>query len=177
MKITLSGIGSKTLLAVTSVKFRLLAILGAIGGAITMALGGWDESIITLLIFMGIDLATGVICAVMKKSKKSKSGGLKSKSFTNGIWKKGASLLLIIVTVRLDILIGTDYIRDWAVIALALGELLSIVENLGLIGVPIPKIVAKALDVLQSDEKYQSVDAEEVINNENDDLEDSKRVS
>jgi toxin secretion/phage lysis holin len=58
-------------------------------------------------------------------------------------------LLFVIVAVQADRLLGSDYIRDAVCIGLCINEILSIVENLGLAGVPLPDAVVKALEQLQ----------------------------
>ena len=64
--------------------------------------------------------------------------------------KKLVSLLLVLVAVRLDIPLGTSYIRDAVCIAFVANELLSITENAGLLGVPLPTVITKAIELLQS---------------------------
>ena len=132
-------------------KNAIICIGGTVGSAIAALFGGWDASIITLLIFMAIDYATGLIVAgVFHKSKKTESGALESRAGWKGLIKKCVTLLFIVIAVRLDLLIGSNYIRDGVCIAFILNEVLSIVENAGLMGIPIPMIITKAIDVLQS---------------------------
>lgn len=72
-----------------NIKTYVCAIIGAIGGAVSAALGGWDNAIITLLIFMAADFATGIACAIFwNKSSKSENGALSSKACWQGIIKK-----------------------------------------------------------------------------------------
>ena len=99
---------------------------------------------------MGIDLVTGVVTAVMGKSKHSSSGSLSSKAGWIGLAKKFCILLMVVVGVRIDILVGTNYIRDTVCISFCLNELLSIVENTTLMGIPYPPVIKKAIDVLQT---------------------------
>ena len=66
------------------------------------------------------------------------------------MYKKFCTLLLITVSVRMDILLGTTYIRDAVCISFCLNELLSIVENTSLMGIPYPPAIKKAIDVLQT---------------------------
>ena len=71
-----------------------ITVIGCIGGVISTALGGWDAGLIALIIFMGIDYATGILlAAVFKKSKKSKTGALESNAGFKGLLKKGMCLL------------------------------------------------------------------------------------
>jgi toxin secretion/phage lysis holin len=125
-------------------------IAGIVGGFITALLGGWDSALVTLIVFMGVDFFTGVVTAAMGKSKHTDSGGLSSKAGWFGLAKKVCTLLLIAVAVRMDILLGTTYIRDAVCISFCLNELLSIVENTSLMGVPFPPAIKKAIDVLQT---------------------------
>ena len=131
-------------------KETICTIAGLIGGFIAALFGGWDSALVTLVIFMGVDFFTGVVTAAIGKSKHSESGGLNSKAGWVGIAKKICTLLLITVAVRMDILIGTNYIRDAVCISFCLNELLSIVENTSLMGIPYPPAIKKAIDVLQT---------------------------
>lgn len=131
-------------------KNTLICIFGAAGSALAAVFGGWDASIITLLIFMGIDYVMGLIVAgVFHKSKKTATGALESRAGWKGLVKKGCTLLFVVIAVRLDLLIGSNYIRDGVCIAFILNEALSIVENGGLMGIPIPKVITNAIDVLK----------------------------
>jgi len=131
-------------------KETICTIAGLIGGFVAVIFGGWDSALVTLVIFMGIDFFTGVVTAAMRKSKHTDSGVLSSKAGWFGLAKKVCTLLLIAVAVRMDILLGTTYIRDAVCISFCLNELLSIVENTSLMGVPFPPAIKKAIDVLQT---------------------------
>ena len=95
------------------------------------------------------DFATGMITGAMGKSKHSKTGKLNSKAGWYGLAKKDSILMLIIVAVRLDILLNTSYVRDAVCIAFCVNELLSIVENTSLMGIPYPPALKNAIEVLQ----------------------------
>ena len=125
-------------------------IAGVVGGFIATLLGGWDSALATLVVFMGIDFVTGLVTAVMGKSKHSDSGLLNSKAGWIGLAKKFCILLMVVVGVRIDILLGTTYIRDTVCISFCLNELLSIIENATLMGIPFPPVIKKAIDVLQT---------------------------
>lgn len=131
-------------------KTGILTVLGAAGGAIASLLGGWDYGIQTLLLFMLADYITGlVVAAFFHRSPNAETGALSSNAGLRGIGKKLAMLVLVLVSVRLDPVLGTDYLRDAVVIALTLNELLSIVENVGLTGFPIPDVIQQAIDLLR----------------------------
>ena len=135
---------------IVGVKPWILVIVGTVGSFLAELFGGWGEDMQSLLIFMGIDFILGLaIAAIWKKSGKSDSGALSSWSAWKGLMRKGASLLVVLVAHRLDMMIGCDYIRTAVIIAFCADELISIVENLGIMGVPLPAVIAKAIDVLK----------------------------
>lgn len=128
----------------------ICAAIGIVGGWIASMLGGWDSALVTLLIFMAVDYVTGLIVAgVFHKSQKSESGALESRAGWKGLCRKGATLLVVLVAYRLDIVIGSDYIRNAVIIAFIANETISIVENAGLMGVPIPAAITKAIEILK----------------------------
>ena len=63
--------------------------------------------------------------------------------------RKGAILLFVLIGHRLDVAMCTTYIRDAVCIAFIANELISIVENAGLMGIPIPTVITKAIDILK----------------------------
>ena len=128
----------------------LSGVLGTIGSVIASAFGGWDTALQTLLIFMGIDYITGLVVAgVFHKSSKTKSGALESRAGWKGLCRKGVTLLVVLVACRLDMIINSNFIRDAVVIAFVTNETISIIENAGLMGVPIPTVIVKAIEVLK----------------------------
>ena len=132
-------------------KATLCGVAGAIGSGIAYLFGGWDTALITLLIFMGIDYITGLVVAgIFKKSKKSESGGIQSNASFKGLIKKCMILAFVVIGCRLDMLIGSTYIRDAVCITFIVNETISIIENAGLMGVPFPKVLTNALDILNN---------------------------
>ena len=128
----------------------LYSTIGAIGGFVAMAFGGWSDALITLIIFMSVDYITGLaVAGIFKKSKKSENGALESRAGFKGLCRKGVALLIVLIATRLDIMMNTTYIRDAVVIAFVANEGTSIIENAGLMGVPIPSVVKRAIDVLK----------------------------
>ena len=108
----------------------------------------------TLVIFMAIDWLSGMICAgVFKASRKTESGGLSSKVGFIGLAKKCMMMLFVLVGARLDVVFGMTYIRDSVCIAFVANELLSIVENAGYMGLPVPEAIKNAVDVLKKQRK------------------------
>ena len=150
-------------------KETICLVIGAIGAGIASLFGGWDSALVTLIIFMGVDFATGLITGAMGKSKHSKSGKLNSKAGWYGLAKKCSILMLIIVAVRLDILLNTNYVRDAVCIGFCVNELLSIVENTSLMGIPYPPAIKKAIEVLQKRAAHIDDEIQEMIDNMEDD--------
>ena len=132
----------------------ICAGIGLIGSLISTAFGGWDAGLVTLVVFMAIDYITGLITAgVFKKSPKTEHGALESRAGWKGLCRKGVTLLIVLVATRLDIVIGSSFIRDAVVIAFVANETISIIENAGLMGIPIPKVIIKAIEILKHKEE------------------------
>ena len=129
-------------------KQMICTAAGAVGGFI--AFGGFDAAMITLLIFMTADYITGLLVAgVFHASPKSETGALESKAGFKGLVRKGMTLLFVLIACRLDTILGVNYIRDAVCIAFIVNELISLVENGGLMGVPIPEPLMDAIEVLK----------------------------
>lgn len=126
---------------------------GVVGSFLSYLLGGWSDAIVTLLLFMLIDYITGLLVAgVFHASNKTESGALESRAGWKGLVKKGCTLLYIVIANRLDMQLGTSFIKDSVCIAFITNELLSIIENAGLMGLPIPTAITKAIDILNKKE-------------------------
>ena len=135
-----------------NIKGMLFAFVGMLGGLIAKLLGGWTSDMITLVIFMAIDFITGLLVAgVFKKSNKSDTGALNSKAGWKGLCKKCLTLFFVIIAHRLDIELGINYIRTSAIVGFIANEAMSIVENAGLMGMPLPKIITRAIEVLKEE--------------------------
>ncbi len=142
-------------------KTGFLTGVGVVGSAIASLFGGWDAAIGTLLIFMGIDYVTGLMVAgIFHHSTKTETGALESRVGWKGLCRKGVTLLIVIIAHRLDLMLGTTVIRDAVVIAFVANETISIVENAGLMGVPIPAALTKAIDVLNAKANQEERDHE-----------------
>lgn len=134
----------------TDTKAVLMGGAAIAGGAISQAFGGWDSAMMTLLIFMAIDYLSGLIVAgVFRASDKSETGALNSIACWQGLLKKGMTLVIVLVAARLDIVLGTAFVRDAVVIAYVVNEAISIIENAGLMGLPVPDVIMSAIEQLQ----------------------------
>ena len=132
------------------IKNSVLAALAAVGGFLAHALGGWDASLKVLVALMAADYATGLLVAALwRKSNKSETGALDSKASFKGLCKKGIILLLVWLGTLLDTAVGADYVRTAVVLFFIGNEGLSLLENVGLMGVPFPAFLQKALEALR----------------------------
>ncbi|MGM9566449.1 phage holin family protein [Evtepia sp.] len=131
------------------IKNGVLAAFAFIGSFVANALGGWDAAMQVLVALMVADYITGVlVAAVWHKSSKSSSGTLNSVAGFKGILKKCAILALVWIGVLLDNATGANYIRTAVVLFFIGNEGISLLENLGLMGVPYPEFLKKALEAL-----------------------------
>lgn len=136
------------------IKNLIVVTFGSIGSLLSFLLGGFDSVMIALLIFMVIDFLSGLILAIVfKKSKKTESGRLSSQAGILGLTKKIFILFLVAVSTQLDIILGTTFIRDGTVIGFISMEGISIIENASLAGLPIPKVIKNALEIISKKEK------------------------
>ena len=131
-------------------KEKICTLLGLLGSALCWAFGGWDASIAALLVCMAVDYISGsMVALVFHNSRKTESGTYNSTYGLKGLCKKGMMLLFVLVAVQIDKMLGTAYARDAVCIGFCSNEVLSIIENLGLAGIPMPQAVTKALEQLQ----------------------------
>lgn len=131
-------------------KETVCTALGVVGSLLAAAFGGWDAALMALMICIAVDYVSGSIVAlVFHNSSKSETGAYNSTYGLKGLCKKGLMLLFVLVAVQIDRVLGADYVRDAVCIGFCSNEVLSIVENLGLAGVPMPQAVVKALEQLQ----------------------------
>lgn len=118
--------------------------LSAIGGFFLDCIGGWDNEIAFLLCLIGVDIFTGILKAVKQKS-------LSSTSMRDGLFKKSIIILIIVLAVRGDFVIKDFfghpimwndhelYLRTAFCLWFMLEELISVIENADVLGVPLPK--------------------------------------
>jgi len=137
----------------SNVKTVICTVLGVIGGFVAQLFGGWTEDIVTLISFMAVDFVMGLLLAgVFHKSNKSENGNLNSRAGWKGLCKKCVTLLFVLIAHRLDVSLGTEYIRTATIIGFIANEVISIVENAGLMGLPLPKVITKAIDILKKED-------------------------
>lgn len=117
--------------------------LMTIGAALAWLIGGFDSLVQIFVLFIIIDYLTGLIKAWINKEMSSQKG-------LRGIVKKLALISLVVVAEKIDVLIsGNDFVRNTILYSLITNETISILENAGMMGLPIPKQFYQALDKLK----------------------------
>ena len=135
---------------IMNVKNGVLAVLAVVGGAAAKLFGGWDAVLQVLVGLMAADYITGVlVAAVWQRSGKSETGALDSRAGFKGICKKCMILLLVWLGVMLDRATGAGVFRTMIVLFFVGNEGLSLLENLGLMGVKYPSFLQKALEAMK----------------------------
>lgn len=135
---------------------KITEILAAIGGAIASFFVGLPPIIWILLAVMTIDYVTGIICGFMGVSPKTETGGLSSGAAFKGLLKKAVIILVVLLAALLDkaVSIGAGVTFEAVAGATCLwfiaSEGFSILENVTAMGVPIPKILLQALEIMRS---------------------------
>lgn len=123
-------------------------VVATTGIGFTYIFGGWDTCLIVLVLLMFIDYATGLIAAIIQQKLNSHIG-------FNGILRKSTILFVLIVAVLLDRLINqSTWVFRTVVAYFYIGnEGISILENCGKCGLPLPKRLMKALEQLKKKEE------------------------
>ena len=137
------------------IKIFILSGVACVGAAIASLFGGWTGAMTTLVILMLIDYVTGIIVAgVFHNSPKCSGGALSSAVGFKGICRKFVILLIVVVACRVDLLLETNIIRDATCIGFCANELVSITENAGLMGIPLPRKLVEAIEVLRGENDH-----------------------
>lgn len=137
-----------------STKNIMVGVFSVAGGVL---FGQWDLPLRTLVLFMLIDYATGLMVAfAFKNSPKTEDGRVSSSAGYKGIMKKGMGLLIVLVAYRLDLLAGSDIVRNTVITFFIANEAISINENAILMGVDIPSYFTKFIHTLRDKEDNQN---------------------
>lgn len=121
----------------------ITSIVGTLGAVVTYAFGTRSEIFSFLLLVIVIDYITGVAASLKEKA------GLNSNVGFWGLTKKGLILLIIMLAHRLDVLFGTDVIMTGAIYFYLANELISITENYGRLGLPLPERIKELIAILK----------------------------
>lgn len=131
---------------------KILEVVGAaIGAALGAAFAGWSWTPMhtILVIFMVIDYLTGVMVAWLGLSPKTETGGLSSKAGFVGLAKKAFIVIFVLLGAALDTALHSTVIQSMIICMYISNEGLSIIENASLLGVPIPKALKDALEIMR----------------------------
>ncbi len=135
-------------------KEKICALMGVLGGALASLFGPWTSDLTALTVFMAVDFLSGVAVAlVFHKSNKTPTGAYSSACSFAGLAKKAMLMAMVAVGHQMDVVLGLNYIRTALCVAFLTNEGMSILENAGLMGIPIPTALQNALDVLHKKEE------------------------
>ena len=125
--------------------------LAVVGGFVAGLYGGWTGIMTVLVIFMVADYFLGCACALTGKSAKTEGGHFLSSVAFVGLLKKATIMLVVLLAVQLDKAVGdaAAMFQTAAVFFYLANEGLSIIENCGLLGVPVPNVLKNALEALR----------------------------
>ncbi len=131
-------------------------ILAAIGGAIASFFVSMPPLVWILIAVMSIDYLTGLITGAMGKSNKTENGYLESHAALKGLLKKSLIILVVLLAALLDQAVSAgagiqfEAVMGATCLWFIASEGLSILENVALMGVPVPKILLKLLEVMRA---------------------------
>lgn len=148
---------------------KVIEFLSAVGGAIASFFTTMPPLVYILIGVMSIDYVTGLICGAMGKSKKTETGYLASHEAWKGLLKKGVILLVVLLANLLDIAVSkgagitVEAVMGATCLWFIASEGLSILENVASMGVPVPKILIRMLEIMREkgdapEEKKQTED-------------------
>ena len=124
-------------------------VWGWVGACVGVVIGFWTGLPAlgqAVLIVQGADILTGLACAVLGKSQKSESGKVSSRVMLEGIIKKGAEWLVVLVCIYAGAPLGMDGVGSMAMTYVIATELVSLLENFELLGLNVP-LLKTILDV------------------------------
>ena len=134
---------------------KLSEFIAAIGGAIASFFVSMPPLVWILIAVMSIDYVTGLICGAMGKSKKTETGYLASHEAWKGLMKKALILLVVLLSNLLDIAVSNgagitfEAVMGATCLWFIASEGLSVLENVASMGVPVPKILLKLLEIMR----------------------------
>lgn len=134
---------------------KVLEILSAVGGAVASFFINMPPLVWILIAVMSIDYVTGLICGAMGKSKKTENGYLASHEAWKGLMKKALIMLVVLLANLLDMAVskgaGIQFEATMGATCLwfIASEGLSVLENVASMGVPVPKIMLKLLEIMR----------------------------
>lgn len=139
------------------IKTSTITLTALCGGAIVNMLGGWTRDMQTLLLLIGLDFITGLLIAtVFKNSTKTNGGALESRACVKGLFRKCMILIFVMVAHEIDVTLNIEYVRTTVIIGFITNELISLVENAGLMGIKLPNVITNSIEILQNKSESQN---------------------
>lgn len=134
---------------------KIWKTIAAAAGAVVSFFSGLPPILWVLLSVMTLDYLTGIICGLMGKSQKTEHGGLSSSTAFSGLLKKLLIIVIVALAYLLDHAVGLNVGVQFAAVSGATclwfiaSEGISVIENAAQMGVPIPKALRQALEVMK----------------------------
>ena len=129
--------------------------IAAVGGAVASFFVNMPPLVWILIAVMSIDFITGLICGAMGKSQKTENGYISSNQAFIGLMKKALILLVVLLAALLDKAVSAgagisfDAVMGATCLWFIASEGFSILENVALMGIPVPKILLKLLEIMK----------------------------
>ena len=146
---------------------KITELVAAVGGAVASFFVTMPPIVWVLIAVMSIDYVTGLTCGALGKSKKTENGYLASHEAFKGLLKKALILLVVLLAALLDyaVSIGAGIAFEAVMGATCLwfiaSEGFSILENVACMGVPVPKILLRVLEIMKEKGSVPEDQAEE----------------
>jgi toxin secretion/phage lysis holin len=118
-------------------------VASLVGGAITFSFGEWSQLLSLFLFVVLLDYISGISASIVEGK------GLNSAVGFKGLIKKFAIVLIIALSYQIDKALGLDVIMSGAIYFFLANELISVVENYGRMGLPLPSQIKKIIQVLK----------------------------
>ena len=134
---------------------KVTEILAAVGGAIVSFFVAMPPLVWILIAVMTIDYITGLICGALGKSKKTENGYLESHAAFIGLMKKALILLVVLLAALLDMAVSKgagiqfEAVMGACCLWFIASEGMSILENVASMGVPVPRVMMKLLEIMR----------------------------
>lgn len=112
------------------------------GSIASLLFGGISKLLLFLVAFVIIDYITGVFAALVEKNLSSRVG-------FKGIAQKVFIFALVSIAHVFDIILGTTVIMDVTILFYLVNEFISIMENAHRMGVPIPELMKRMIDIVK----------------------------
>lgn len=137
-------------------KETMLQAVAAVGGAVLSFFCGMPPVMWVLVAVMSLDYLTGIICGIMGVSEKTEHGHLASSAAFRGLMKKVLIIIVVLLAALLDKAVSMGAGVEFAAVTGATclwfiaSEGISVLENVVKMGVPVPEILTRALELMKN---------------------------